>query len=360
MIDLVLLGDFRNHHETELAGTARFNLLVGENGAGKTNVLEALSLLSPGRGLRRAALADMAAQNGTGGFAVSARLASSTGEVMLGTGTLPDRPGRRVVRVNGAEAPALRLAEWLSVGWLTPAMDRLFAEGAGSRRRFLDRMVMALEPAHARNAAAMETALRERGRLLALEGPSDAAWFDAVEAQLAAAGSAVAQARAALVERLERTLAALPEGPFARPSLRYCPGGPVEAEALALALAEGRRRDRAAQRTLTGPHRDELAVTLADKGQPAAECSTGEQKAMLIAVTLAHAGLLEPGRPRLLLLDEVAAHLDPVRRAALFGRLRAGTAQVWLTGTELAPFADILGEAAIWQVTGGSVSRLQG
>ncbi len=360
MIDRVILGDFRNHHETELSGTARFNLLVGENGAGKTNVLEALSLLSPGRGLRRAALADMAAQHGRGGFAVSARLASATGEVALGTGTLPDRPGRRVVRVNGAEAPALRLAEWLSIGWLTPAMDRLFAEGAGSRRRFLDRMVMALEPAHARHAAALETALRERSRLLALDGPPDAAWFDAVEAQLAAAGSAVAQARAALVERLEGTLAALPDGPFARPSLRYCPGGPLEAEALAQALADGRTRDRAAQRTLSGPHRDELAVTLADKGQPAAECSTGEQKAMLIAVTLAHAGLLDPDRPRLLLLDEVAAHLDPVRRAALFGRLRAGTAQVWLTGTELAPFADILGEAAIWQVSGGSVSRLQG
>lgn len=360
MIDRVLLGDFRNHRETELAGTARFNLLVGENGAGKTNVLEALSLLSPGRGLRRAALADMAAQHGTGGFAVSARLASATGDVALGTGTLPDRPGRRVVRINGAEAPALRLAEWLSIGWLTPAMDRLFAEGPGSRRRFLDRMVMALEPAHARNAAALETALRERGRLLVMDGPPDAAWLDAIEAQLAAAGSAVAQARAALVQRLESTLAALPDGPFARPSLRYCPGGPVEAEALALALAEGRRRDRAAQRTLTGPHRDELAVTLADKGQPAAECSTGEQKAMLIAVTLAHAELLDTGRPRLLLLDEVAAHLDPVRRAALFGRLRAGTAQVWLTGTELAPFEDILGEAAVWQVSGGAVLRLPG
>lgn len=358
MIDRVLLGDFRNHRETELAGTARFNLLVGENGAGKTNVLEALSLLSPGRGLRRAALADMAAQHGRGGFAVSGRLASATGDVALGTGTLPDRPGRRVVRINGAEAPALRLAEWLSIGWLTPAMDRLFAEGAGSRRRFLDRMVMALEPGHARNAAALETALRERGRLLAFDAAPDAAWFDAVEAQIAAAGSAVAQARAALVERLDSMLAALPDGPFARPSLRYCPGGPLEAETLALALAQGRRRDRAAQRTLTGPHRDELAVTLAEKNQPAAECSTGEQKAMLIAVTLAHAELLDPDRPRLLLLDEVAAHLDPVRRAALFGRLRKGTAQVWLTGTELAPFDDILGEAAIWQVSGGSVRRL--
>jgi DNA replication and repair protein RecF len=300
----------------------------------------------------------MAAQDGAGGFAVSARLATPTGDVALGTGTLPDRPGRRVVRINGAEAPALRLAEWLSVGWLTPAMDRLFAEGAGSRRRFLDRMVMAIEPAHARNAAALETALRERGRLLAQDGPPDAAWLDAIEAQLAAAGSAVAQARASLVGRLESALAALPEGPFARPSLSYRPGGPCDAEALALALAEGRRRDRAAQRTLTGPHRDELAVSLADKRQPAAECSTGEQKAMLIAVTLAHADLLDPDRPRLLLLDEVAAHLDPVRRAALFGRLRDGTAQVWLTGTELAPFDEILGEAAVWEVSGGAVRRL--
>jgi DNA replication and repair protein RecF len=168
----------------------------------------------------------------------------------------------------------------------------------------------------------------------------------------------VAQARARLVEQLQAALAQLPDAPFARPSLGYVPGGPLDQAELAQALATGRRRDRTAQRTLVGPHRDELAVTMAGKDQPAAECSTGEQKAMLIAITLAHAGLAASDRPRLLLLDEVAAHLDPVRREALFDRLRAGAAQVWLTGTELAPFAAIAREAAVWRVSDGAVERL--
>lgn len=358
MLDRLLLSDFRNHRATRIDETARFNLLIGENGAGKTNVLEAISLLAPGRGLRRAALADMPARGGAGGFAISAELVGANGPVRLGTGTAPDRPGRRVVHANQSEVPAARLAEWLSIGWLTPAMDRLFAESAGGRRRFLDRMVLALEPGHARNATRLENALRERNRLLADPAPPDPVWLDAIEAQIAEAGSAVASARAALVERLHDALAALPDAPFARPALSYQPGGPVEPDALAAALRAGRGRDRAAQRTLTGPHRDELAVTMAGKDLPAAECSTGEQKAMLIAITLAHAGLAGNERPRLLLLDEVAAHLDPLRRAALFDRLRHGTAQVWLTGTEPTPFSDIAEEAAIWRVSEGTAERV--
>ena len=359
-LDRITLTDFRNHRQTRLDGTARFNLLVGENGAGKTNVLEALSLLAPGRGLRRAALADMPAHGGSGGFAISAEL---PGAVQLGTGTRPDRPSRRVVQVNGAEAPAVRLGEWLSIGWLTPAMDRIFAESAGARRRFLDRLVLALEPGHAANAARLENALRERNRLLADMAEPDPQWLAALEGQLAEAGAAVAQARARMVSRLQEALATLPDAPFARPELSYQPGGPLTAEALAEALATTRARDRAAQRTLTGPHRDELGVVMAGKNQPAGECSTGEQKAMLIAITLAHAGLVdgaspEAGRPALLLLDEVAAHLDPLRRGALFDRLRSGGAQVWLTGTELAPFAAIADEAAIWRVSEGLVERL--
>ncbi len=357
-LDRLLLTQFRNHRATALEGTVRFNLLIGENGAGKTNVLEALSLMAPGRGLRRAALPEMAAKQGTGGFAISAELASTGDPVRLGTGTSPDRPGRRVVQINGAESSAVSLGEWLSIGWLTPAMDRLFAEGAGARRRFLDRMVLALEPGHARHAARLETALRERGRLLAEPLEPDPAWFTALEAQIAEAGALVAQARERLVRRLSASLAVLPESPFARPALAYVPGGPVDADALAQALADGRRRDRAAQRTLTGPHRDELHVTMAGKDQAAAECSTGEQKAMLIAITLAHADLPQGDRPNLLLLDEVAAHLDPLRRAALFDRLRAGRAQVWLTGTELAPFSDIAAEAAIWRISDGAAERL--
>ena len=355
MLDRILLNGFRNHRDTQIAGTAKFNLLVGDNGAGKTNVLEAISLFAPGRGLRRAALADMPWQAGNGRFAVSAELGEG---VRLGTGVAPERPGRRIVQVNEAEVSANTLGEWLSLGWLSPAMDRLFADSAGARRRFLDRLVLALEPGHARQASRLDAALRERNRLLGEPVEPDATWLEAIEVQIADAGAAVAQARARLIEQLGQALALLPEQPFARPALTYQPGGPLEREALAQALADNRRRDRAAQRTLVGPHRDELAVTLASKRQPAAECSTGEQKAMLIAITLAHSGLLGGERPRVLLLDEVAAHLDPLRREALFERLRAGSGQVWMTGTELAPFVGVQAEAAVWEVSEGAVERL--
>ncbi|MCA1661859.1 MAG: DNA replication/repair protein RecF [Novosphingobium sp.] len=351
-LDRILLEDFRNHAATALDGAARFNLLVGENGAGKTNVLEALSLLAPGRGLRRAALAEMARGDGDGGFAVSARLGQDT---VLGTAVRAAQPNRRVVHANGADVPAVRLGEWLSVAWLTPAMDRLFAEAAGARRRFLDRLVLALEPGHAALAARYESALRERNRLLAGEAEPDPLWLDGIEAQLARSGTALAAARRRLVARLDAALAATPAEPFARPAVAYASDTPDD---LAAALREGRRRDRVAGRTLAGPHRDDLAVSHAAKRRPAAECSTGEQKALLIALLLAHAGLLDPARPRVLLLDEIAAHLDPLRRVALFERLREAPGQYWLSGTEPAPFAEILGEAAVWEVRDGVVERL--
>ena len=275
----------------------------------------------------------------------------------MGTGTREEKPGRRLVQINGAETSAMALGEWLATAWLTPAMDRLFADSAGARRRYIDRLALALDPSHARHAARYEAALRERNRLLAADDETDFRWFDSLEAQLAEAGAALAQGRARLVARLATALAALPDGPFARPTLAYVPGGPAEAEPLASELARHLMRDRAAQRTLTGPHRDELEVALHGTGMPASHCSTGEQKAMLIAMTLAHADLAAAGRPGVLLLDEVAAHLDPVRRAALFERLRDGGAQAWLTGTELAPFATIAGEAAVWQVSDGTVVR---
>ncbi|MXP42542.1 DNA replication/repair protein RecF [Altererythrobacter soli] len=354
-LDRITLGHFRNHTASRLDGAAQINLLVGENGAGKTNVLEALSLFAPGRGLRRAALAEMAGSGGPGGFSVSAALDSGDGNepVMLGTGTRPDRPNRRIVQVNGAETSAVGLGEWLAVGWLTPAMDGLFTDSAGARRRYMDRLALALDPAHARQATRYDVALRERNRLLSDEMEPDPQWLDSIEAQLAEAGAALAAGRAMLVERLSTELVTLPDHPFARPALSLAPGGPAERDALLSEFARQRARDRAAQRTLTGPHRDDLEVTLSGKAMPAASCSTGEQKAMLIAITLAHAGLAAGGRPGLLLLDEVAAHLDPIRREALFDRLRAGKAQVWLTGTELAPFAGIKGEAAVWRVSGG-------
>ncbi len=356
-LDRISLSHFRNHRGTELGETRHLNLLFGENGAGKTNVLEAISLLAPGRGLRRAALDEMSGPHGDGGFAIGASLKEQGHEsARIGTYVEPDRTGRRLVRINGAEANAGSLGEWLAMGWLTPAMDRLFMDSAGARRRHVDRMALALDPGHARNVSRYETAMRERNKLLETGG--DTTWLDAIEAQLAEHGERVAASRKALIAALTDELTALPDQPFARPLLTYRPGGPTEFEALREDFRRQRARDRAAGRALTGPHRDELEVVMAGSGQAAALCSTGEQKAMLIAMTLAHAVLAAEGRPGVLLLDEVAAHLDPVRRTALFQRLRQGRAQVWLTGTESAPFEDIIEEAAVWRVSNGTVERL--
>lgn len=349
------LRHFRNHVATRLEETRNFNILIGENGAGKTNVLEAVSLLAPGRGLRRAQPAEMAGRGGDGGFAVAAEL--EDGAVTLGTASTADAPNRRNVRINGAEGPAARLAEWLSITWLTPAMDRLFAESAGGRRRFLDRLVLARLPGHARSASRYETALRERNRLLADPADPDPVWLDALEAQMAENGALIASSRRELVADLTRAIAVLPEQPFARPALEYASETPSDGEELRILLRNNRHRDRAAGRSLTGPHRDDLAVTLAAKQAPAADCSTGEQKAMLIAIVLAHAQLTAGERPRLLLLDEIAAHLDPLRRAALFERLASSGAQVWMTGTELAPFEDVAGQSAVWRVADGVAAR---
>ena len=358
-LDRITLTRFRNHAETRLEGSGKLNLLVGENGAGKTNVLEALSLFAPGRGLRRAPLPEMASAGEQENFAVSAELVTEHAEpVALGTGTTPARPGRRVVQINGAEATAASLGEWLAMGWLTPAMDGLFTDSAGARRRYLDRLAVALEPAHAGFAARYEAALRERNRVLADPAEPDARWLASIEAQLAQAGEAVARGRARLVERVSGELAALPQAPFARPALAYRPGGALDAEGLADDLARNRARDRAAQRTLAGPHRDDLGVSLAASGASAAQASTGEQKALLISLTLAHAALAGAGRPGVLLLDEIAAHLDPLRRAALFERLAESPAQVWLTGTELAPFEAIASSAAAWRIAAGTAQRL--
>jgi DNA replication and repair protein RecF len=358
-LDRIRLAWFRNHRNTALAGTGAFNLLLGENGAGKTNILEAISLFAPGRGIRRAALPDMAGHGGDGAFAVASDLTLPHGEPLrIGTGTGPDRPGRRILRVNGADTPAVQLGEYLSIFWLTPAMDRLFTDSPSARRRFLDRMVLAVEPSHARATARLERALTERNRLLSAPATPDPQWLTAIEAQLAQAGAQVATARARVIEALNDILTRLPDAPFARPLLTYQPGGPLAQDALLDALSQSRHRDRAAGRTLTGPHRDDMATVMAAKNQPAADCSTGEQKAMLIAITLAHCELAGQTTtvPRLLLLDEIAAHLDPVRRAALFERLAANGAQVWMTGTEPEPF-EALREAAVWRIAEGGIAE---
>ena len=348
-VSRLILTDFRSYPEASIDVGTGLVVLSGENGAGKTNLLEAVSLLSPGRGLRGARLVEMARRGGGGGFAVAARLA----EIEIGTGAAPDAPERRQVRINGAPAAANSLSEWLSVLWLTPAMDRLFAEAASGRRRFLDRLVLALEPSHATHAARYEAAMRARNKLLTEEAP-DAGWLTALEARMAEHGAAIAGARAEAVRALGQRLAAAPEGPFARAGLALESGDEPD---LAAALAAGRGRDAAAGRALAGPHRADLLVTHLGKNQPAALCSTGEQKALLIGLILAHADLVaeRAGRRPILLLDEIAAHLDPARRGALFERLEATGGQVWMTGTEASLFAGIDSDASRWTVAGGSV-----
>lgn len=357
MLSRLTLSDFRNHEDALIVPRHGFVVLTGENGAGKTNILEAVSLLAPGRGLRAAPLAQMARQGGGGGFGVAAQVDGVT----IGTGTGADAPDRRQVRIGGVAHAAGALAEYLSVLWLTPAMDRLFTEGAGGRRRFLDRLTLALRPDHATHATRYDAAMRARNKLLA-DGARgwDEHWLSALEAQMAAHGAAVATARAEMVERLNGVLAAAPDGPFARPALALeaSEAAPAHDEgALADALREGRRRDAAAGRTLAGPHRADLAVTHVAKGQAAALCSTGEQKALLLSVILGHAALIGDarGKPPVLLLDEVAAHLDPARRVALFERLAATGGQVWMTGTEAALF-DGIGDATRLHVEAGRVS----
>jgi DNA replication and repair protein RecF len=341
------LTDFRSYADALVSPGRGLVVLTGENGAGKTNVLEAVSLLSPGRGLRGATLPDMARRGGGGGFAVAARLE----EVEIGTGTMAAAPERRQVRINGAAASATSLGEWLSVLWLTPAMDRLFQEGAAGRRRFLDRLVLALRPDHAVHAARYEAAMRARNKLLAEAGAPDEAWLAALEARMAEHGAVLVEARGAAVAALGERLAEAPEGPFARAGLSLGGGN----EELAEGLRRSRGRDAAAGRTLIGPHRTDLAVTHLGKGQPAGLCSTGEQKALLLAIILAHADLVaeRAGRRPILLLDEVAAHLDPRRRAALFERLDAAGGQVWMTGTEPALFDDLPTGASRWHVEAG-------
>lgn len=342
------LSNFRSYEDATLAAAPGLIVLTGENGAGKTNVLEALSLLSPGRGLRGAALSEMARNPGPGGFAVAARLENGTD---IGTGALADAPERRQVRINGATTSANAMAEWLSLLWITPAMDRLFTDSPGGRRRFLDRLVLALEPTHATHSARYEAAMRSRNKLLIDLENADPAWLDALEAAMAEHGDAIIQARMRTLAGLTVRLDHQPEGPFARAAIAIDSGGE------AASLRPSRARDAAAGRTLSGPHRADLLVRHVGKDQPAERCSTGEQKALLLAITLAHADLVaeQRGQRPILLLDEVAAHLDPSRRAALFARLAASGGQVWMTGTEPALFAEAPNETQRLTISDGTL-----
>ncbi len=370
-INRLSLANFRNYTALALDLSPGAVVLTGENGAGKTNLLEAISLLSPGRGLRRAAYGEMARNGAEDGFAIHARIEGPLGECEIGTGTLAtgsESDGTRRVRINGSPAKSAEdMLEWLRVVWLSPAMDGLFTGPAGDRRRFLDRLVLAIDPAHGKRALDYERAMRGRNRLLA-EGKSDEAWLDAIELQMAEIGVAIAAARNELLRLAKAMIERLPEtGAFPKADLAI--GGALEEqigvrpaveteEWLRQALAAGRQRDRAAGRTLDGPHRADLLVRHRPKGMPAALCSTGEQKALLVGIVLAHARLTGEmaGMTPILLLDEIAAHFDQHRRAALFDILQDLGCQAFMTGTEPALFSAIERKAQFLTVASGRVT----
>lgn len=370
------LTDFRCYKRLRVDTDGAPVVLTGANGAGKTAILEALSYLAPGRGLRRARLGDVTRRGAGAGWAVAARIKRPGGEeVELGTGTVTGEAAegdtgaskRRTVRIDGASArgPAA-LAEALSVVWLTPRMDRLFVDAASGRRRFLDRLVYGFDATHARRVAAYDRALRERARLLQNGGASES-WLAALEETMAELGIAVAAARRETVARLEGALCHA-VGPFPATALALrgtiedgldaMPAIEVESEFRA-GLREMRGRDRETGGAGIGPHRGDLSVHHLANDLPADQCSTGEQKALLISIVLADVRIkaVREGGPPLLLLDEVAAHLDGERRNALFAEIVALKGQAWLTGTEPSLFAGLQGHAEFLDVADAQVSR---
>ena len=344
----LLLSHFRSHLRTQIAFDGRPVVLSGPNGAGKTNVLEAISLLSPGRGLRRAAIEDIARRPQALGWKIRAELQGLDGARSLETWAEPGQ-GRQV-RIDGKLAAQAALGELAAMIWLTPAMDRLWLEAPEGRRRFLDRMVLSFRPDHATQTLAYEKAMRERNRLLR-EGITDHGWYTALEAQMARAGAQLTVNRHAALTAL--VAHGDPAGAFPEAELTLLCDAPQDADALAQALAEGRRRDMAAGRSLTGPHRADLGALWVAKGMMAAQCSTGEQKALLISILLANARALTAlrGSPPIMLLDEVAAHLDATRRAALYDAICDLSAQAFLTGTGAELFSDLGPRAQHFHVT---------
>ncbi|MSO66410.1 MAG: DNA replication/repair protein RecF [Pseudolabrys sp.] len=367
------LTNFRSYHAAQVSlERAGPVVLIGANGAGKTNLIEAISLLTPGRGLRRATMDELAFSEGDGAWAVSADIEGMLGLSTLGTGIDPPTqenaaPSRkcRVDRETAGSAAAF--ADHLRVVWLTPAMDPLFNGPASERRRFLDRLVLAVDAQHSSRVSALERSLRSRNRLLE-EAHSDPHWLDAIEHETAEVAVAVAAARAETVNRLSGALSAAREQASAFPDAEIALEGWMEKllpshsareieDRYRSLLKDNRARDAAAGRTLDGPHLSDFAVSHAGKGIPASEASTGEQKALLIRLVLAHARLIKEmtGFAPLLLLDEVVAHLDPERRAALYDALTALGAQVWMTGADPAAFGDIVGRAQVFEVRNGCV-----
>ena len=368
------LTNFRSYHSASLAVDRDLVVLAGPNGAGKTNLLEAISLLAPGRGLRRAMLEEAAFAEGDGSWAVAAEIEGALGLATLGTGIEPppaeDAAPLRKYRIDREPvASAAAFADHLRVIWLTPAMDGLFAGPASERRRFLDRLVHAVEASHMSRVNALERSLRSRNRLLEQPSP-DPHWLDAIEHETAEVAVAVAAARAETVRRLSAALAADKDAASPFPWAAITLDGDIEnavgaspaselEDRYRAVLREARARDAAAGRTLDGPHLTDLQVIYAPKQMPARDASTGEQKALLVGLVLAHAGLVAEmtGIAPILLLDEIAAHLDPVRRNALYARLVRLAAQVWMSGADPAVFEAVARAAAWFEVSPGRAER---
>lgn len=373
-IERLKLTGFRNYAELSLNLDERHVVLVGDNGAGKTNLMEAVSLLTPGRGLRRANYGDLvrAGPEPSLGFSVFAHLEGMAGPVDLGTGVNGgEDAGARKVRINAAPVrSADALLEHLRILWLTPAMDGLFTGPAGDRRRFLDRLVLSVDPAHGGRALSYERAMRSRNRLLS-DGRADPAWLDGLEAQMAELGVAMAMARGEVIDLLTKLIEGHhADSVFPAASVRLegfleheeLPSASDREAAFAGLLRDGRGRDAAAGRTLAGPHRMDLVVHHRAKAMPAALSSTGEQKALLIGIVLGHAQLVRSmtGHAPVLLLDEIAAHLDEDRRAALFDLVEALDCQAFMTGTDAAMFASLGDRGQMFDVVAGGVERHKG
>lgn len=378
-VERLSLNQFRNYTASVIAPGAASIVLAGPNGAGKTNLLEAVSLLVPGQGLRRASYVDVARIGGNGSWAVAARVHTRHGLTDIGTGQQAPQPGirpstGRIVRIDGEpQGGSGVLADYLEAVWLTPSMDGLFTGPASERRRFLDRLVLCFDPGFRTLASRFERATQSRNRLLA-DGVRDAAQLTSVELVMAEAGTAVAAARFLTITRLcaviETRRARSAQSPFPWSQVRI--GGTLEKElaekpavdvedAYASRLAQSRERDRAAGRTLEGPHRSDLVVHHGPKQMPARLSSTGEQKALLIGLVLAEAELIaerHEGAGPLMLLDEITAHLDEHRRAALFQEILRLGGQAWMTGTDLDAFSALRGHAAFFEVSGAHLNRL--
>jgi DNA replication and repair protein RecF len=368
------LTNFRSYHAASIEVGDGPAVLMGANGAGKTNLLEAISFLAPGRGLRRATLEEVAFSEGDGSWAVSAEVEGALGLATIGTGIEPPAnedtiPARRCRIDREPVASAADFADHLRVVWLVPAMDGLFAGPAAERRRFIDRLVLAVDPEHGSRVNALERSLRSRNRLLDNPAP-DPHWLDASEHETAELAVAVAAARADTVHRLSAALSASRVREAAFPSAEIALEGWMETLLLThpalevedryrAVLKESRARDAAAGRTLDGPHLSDLAVVYAPKGIAARDASTGEQKALLIGLVLAHAGLVTEmtGVAPVILLDEVVAHLDPGRRRALYEALDRLGAQIWMTGADPAAFAEIAPRAELIEVTPGRLRQ---